>query len=351
MVKSKVLGIGSYVPDRIVKNEEIAFLNERHERQPTQQLDTSDDWIQQRTGIRERRYVPADGSVSCSDLGLRAAIAALEDAQVAKEDIDCIIFATLSPDIHFPGSGVFLQAKLGISGKACACYDVRQQCSGFLYGMQMADAFIKTGLYKRILLVGAELHSHSLDYSTRGRDVAVLFGDGAGAFVIGPAPESAVKTGILYTDVHADGTGANDLYLKIFEIAHAPYVWYDARDYEQNIVKYPQMDGKKVYVNAVRHMVESTVRALTVTKLDWNQVDWFVPHQANLRINQKVAEVGHIPAEKVLNTIELYGNTTAASVPLTIDHWRKAGKVKRGDLIVSSVFGSGYTWGAAAFYV
>ena len=350
MIRTKVLGLGSYVPDRVVTNEEIPFLDERHVRQTTQQTETNDQWIRQRTGIEQRRYVPNDGSVATSDLALEASNRALADADVAAKDIDCIIFATLSPDIHFPGSGVFLQRKLGIADRGnCPCYDIRQQCSGFVYGLQMADAFIKTGTYKRILLVGSELHSHSLDYTTRGRDVMVLFGDGAGAVVLGPTETDDPKSGVIYTSAHADGTGALDLYLKIFEIQKAPYVDYDPRNRDENQAKYPQMDGKRVFLNAVRGMVMSTNAALAKTGLSWGDIDWFVPHQANLRINEKVVEVAKIPADKVLNTIQFYGNTTAATVPLTIDYWRGQGKVKRGDRILSSVFGSGFTWGAAIF--
>jgi 3-oxoacyl-[acyl-carrier-protein] synthase-3 len=352
MIRTKVLGLGSYVPDRIVKNEEIAFLNERHERQETQQSETSDEWIQRRTGIQERRYAPNDGSVATSDLALAASKAAIADAGIAATDIDCIILGTLSPDIHFPGTGVFLQQKLGIADKTnCPCFDIRQQCSGFVYGLQMADAFIRTGMYKRILLVGAELHSHSLEFATRGRDVMVLFGDGAGAMVLGPSETDDPKQGVIYTSAHADGSGAMALYLKIFEINKAPYVNYDARNVEENIIKYPQMDGKRVFLNAVRGMVMSSNAALAKTGLTWDDIDWFVPHQANLRINEKVVEVAKIPPEKVLNSIQYYGNTTAATVPLTIDHWRKQGKVKKGDRILSSVFGAGFTWGAAIFTV
>jgi|HEX4318353.1 3-oxoacyl-[acyl-carrier-protein] synthase-3 len=351
MIRTKVMGLGSYVPERVVSNEEIQFLDEHHVRQQEQQTQTNDPWIQQRTGIRERRYVPNDGSVKTSDLALEASKRALADAGIAAGDIDCIILGTLSPDIHFPGTAVFLQKKLGISDKGCACFDIRQQCSGFVYGLQMADAFVRCGMYKRVLLVGAELHSHSLDFSTRGRDVMVLFGDGAGAMVLGPMETEDPKAGVIYTSAHADGTGAMDLYLKIFEIQKAPYVDYDARDRDVNSVKYPQMDGKRVFLNAVRGMVMSTHAALATTGLGWDDIQWFVPHQANLRINEKVVEVAKIPPAKVLNTIEFYGNTTAATVPLTIDHWRQQGKVKPGDRVLSSVFGSGYTWGAAIFTV
>ncbi|MEM9492620.1 MAG: beta-ketoacyl-ACP synthase 3, partial [Myxococcota bacterium] len=263
--------------------------------------------------------------------------------------VDCIIFATLSPDIMFPGTGVFLQEKLGINKHECPCFDIRQQCSGFVYGLQMADAFIRTGTYKRILLVGSELHSHSLEFATRGRNVTVLFGDGAGATILGPKDTDDERDGIIYTDCHADGSGAWELYLKLFEIKNAPYINYDAADAEQNDDKHPQMNGKRVFMYAVRHMVLSTKKALAQTGMTWDDIDWFVPHQANLRINQKVTEVAEIPEDKVLNSIEFYGNTTAATVPLTIDHWRKQGKVKKGDMILSTVFGSGFTWGSAIF--
>ena len=352
MLRAWIMGLGSYVPDRVVPNDEIPFLNERHERCAEQQTETNDAWIRELTGVEARRYVPADGSVSCSDLAVRASRCALADAGIEAKDIDCIIFATLSPDIHFPGSAVFLQTKLDIANKdGCACFDIRQQCSGFLYGMQMADAFVRLGTYRRVLLVGAELHSHSLEYSTRGRDVMVLFGDGAGAVVIGAVETDDARSGILYTKLGADGTGAWDLYLKIFEIAKAPYIAYDASDRTQNLAKYPQMNGKKVFLNAVRHMVLATQQALSTTGLGWDNIDWFVPHQANLRINEAVMQYAKIPPDKVLNTIQMYGNTTAAAVPLTIDHWRREGKVKKGDRVLATVFGSGYTWGTAVFQI
>lgn len=352
MIRSKILGLGSYVPDRVVTNDELRFLDERHVAQPEPRTDTNDAWIRSRTGIEERRYVPNDGTWACSDVAREAAVRAIADAGCEAKDIDCIIFATLSPDIHFPGSAVFLQSKLGIDGEnGCACFDIRQQCSGFVYGLQMADSFVKTGVYRRVLLVGAEIHSHSLDYSTRGRDVMVLFGDGAGAVVVGPVETDDEREGVLYTKVHADGAGAWDLYLKTFEIKHVPYVWYDGRADALPEVKYPQMNGKKVFLNAVRAMNLSTRAAMEKTGLTWKDVDWFVPHQANLRINEAVVQYAEIPPEKVLNSIQWYGNTTAASVPLTIDHHRKAGTVKKGQLIVSSVFGAGFTWGAAIFRV
>ena len=349
MLRTKILGLGSYVPDRVVDNEELSFLDDQHRRQPTRQIETDDAWVQKRTGIKARRYVPNDGSMATSDLALHAAKRALLDANIEPADLDCIIFGTLSPDFHFPGTGVLLQQKLGITKTTCACFDIRQQCSAFVYSLQMADAFIRTGMYKRILLVGAELHSHALDFSTRGRDVTVLFGDGAGALVLGPMESDDPRSGVIYTSAHADGSGVMDLCLKIYEISRMPYLDYDPRDREHNEIMYPHMEGRRVFLHAVRGMVAATQAALARTGLGWDDIQWFVPHQANLRINEKVVEVARIPVDKVLNTIEFYGNTTAATVPLTIDYWRQHGRVKRGDRILASVFGSGFTWGAAVF--
>jgi 3-oxoacyl-[acyl-carrier-protein] synthase III len=352
MIRSKILGIGSYVPDRVVTNDELRYLDERHVRAAEPRIQTDDAWIRARSGIEERRYVPNDGTWACSDLALQASQRALADAGCEPKEVDCIVLATLSPDVHFPGTAVFLQSKLGIDGDSgCACFDLRQQCSGFIYGLQMVDALVRSGVYRRVLLVGAELHSHSLDYTTRGRDVTVLFGDGAGAVVVGPVETGDEREGILYTKVGADGSGAWDLYLKVFEVKHLPYVWYDATTREESLLMYPQMNGKKVFLNAVRAMNLSTREALEKTRLGWSDIDWFVPHQANLRINEAVVQYAEIPPEKVLNTIQVYGNTTAASVPLTLDHHRRAGKVKKGDLVLSSVFGAGFTWGTAIFRV
>lgn len=352
MIRAKITGLGSYVPDRIVTNDELRFLNDQHEVCDEVQTETNDEWIRARTGIEQRRYVDPGEGTTCSDLGLEAAKRAIADAKIEAKDVDCIIFATLSPDIHFPGSAVFLQTKLGVDGEdGCACYDIRQQCSGFVYGLQMADAFIRGGLYKKVLVVGAELHSHALDYSTRGRDVLVLFGDGAGAVVVSAEEDDDPKSGVIYTDCHADGSGAWELYLQMFQIHRAPLVKYDPQNRDENQIMYPQMNGKKVFLHAVRNMTVATKRALERTGLGWEDIAWFVPHQANLRINEAVVQYAEIPPEKALNTIMFYANTTAATVPLTLDHWRKEGKVKKGDRILSTVFGAGFTWGAAIFTI
>lgn len=350
-MRAKILGIGSYVPERVVTNDEIGFLDDQHVRHAERQMDTTDEWIRKRTGIEQRRYVPNDSSTDCSDLASHACRRAIEDAGLQASDIDCIVLATLSPDQHFPGTAVFLQHKLGISGESgCPCFDIRQQCSGFLYGLQMADSFVRSGVFRRVLVVGSELHSHSLEYATRGRDVTVLFGDAAGAVVVGPVETEDPREGIVYCKLGADGGGARDLELKVFECRRMPHIRYDS-EFGTADVMYPQMNGKKVFINAVRAMNLSTREAMEKTGLTWSDVDWFVPHQANLRINEAVVHYAEIPPEKVLNTIQFFGNTTAATVPLTIDHHLKAGRVKKGDLIVSSVFGAGFTWGAAVFRV
>ena len=235
-------------------NDELRFLDDQHVAQAEPQIATSDEWIRQRTGIEQRRYVPNDGKWACSDLAREASLRAIADAGCAASDIDCIILGTLSPDIHFPGTAVFLQSKLGIDGEnGCACYDIRQQCSGFLYGLQMADAFVRTGLYKRVLLVGAEVHSHSLELrdarARRDRALRRRRGRGGGR----PRRDRRPARGSRLHEGAADGSGAMDLYLKVFEIAHLPYVFYDGKDRDDDpIMKYPQMNGKKVFLNAVR---------------------------------------------------------------------------------------------------
>jgi len=346
MTRSKILGIGSYVPEWVVTNDDLRFLNDRLERCDEVQMETSHEWIVERTGIEARRY--SGPGVTSSDLAVNAAASALADADVEKSQVDCLILATLSPDIHFPGTGVFVQDKMGMDHHP-ACYDIRQQCSGFLYGLQMADALIRSGTYKRVLLIGTESHSRGIDHSTRGRDVTVIFGDGAGAVLLGPDESNDPRSGVIYTQVAADGAGAWELYMKLFDIGQAPMMDYDCGNFETNVEKYPQMNGRKVFINAVKRMTETTLTALKKTEMSWDDIDWFVPHQANLRITEAVAAKAGIPTDKVLNTIQFYGNTTAATIPLTIDHWYNEGKVSKGDMICASVFGAGFTWGSAIF--
>ncbi len=321
---STILGVGHYVPSRVVTNADLAKL-----------MTTSDEWIVQRSGIKERRYVE-DTSIMASDLALPASKMALANAGLSEKDIDAIIFATLSPDAHFPGSGCFLGKKLGAPG--IAALDVRNQCAGFLYGLSVADAWVRAGVYERVLLVGAEVHSTGLEFNDRGRDVAVLFGDGAGAVVIGAATQAG--RGLKSLEIHADGTGAADLWME------AP-----ASRITKEIVEagghFPKMNGKQVFRWATEKMHEVALSAMSAANVTAADIDLFVPHQANLRINQLVGQKLGIPESKTVANIVKYGNTTAATIPLGLSEAMIAGLCKRGDTLLFAAFGSGYTWGAA----
>ncbi|MGA7874202.1 MAG: beta-ketoacyl-ACP synthase III [Desulfoferrobacter sp.] len=327
MIRTIIRGIGSYVPPKVVKNDDLAQL-----------FTTSNEWIQTRTGIEERHF--AEEGTSCSDLALEAAKRALEDAGMNAVDLDFIIFATLSPDHHFPGTGCYLQKKLGTP--PIGCLDVRNQCTGFLYSMAVADAFIRTGTYQNILVIGSEIHSGALDFSDRGRDVAVLFGDGAGAAIF--SASDADDRGVLYTELHADGEFARALHMDIWDISKKPFLNQQSIEME-NIS--PQMDGRTVFKHAVTRLVEVVLNTLKKNGLRPDEIKYVIPHQANLRINQMVAERLKMPKEKFLNNIQKYGNTTAASIPLLLDENYRAGKLQRGDLLMLIAFGSGFTWGSA----
>jgi len=330
MPRTVFLGTGHFLPERVVTNEELA-----------KRMDTSDEWIQQRTGIRERRHVDFESDpMGASELGTRAARAAMEDAGVTKEDIECIIYATLSPDKGFPGDGVLVQHKLGIA--PIPAYDIRNQCSGFLYGLQMADAFIRSGVYKKILLIGAEVHSTGVEFETRGRDVAVLFGDGGGAVVLGA--EDGDSRGVLATEVHADGAFAEVLQVPYPSSAAMPRI--SVKDVEEGL-HWPKMEGRLVFKNASTRMPEVVKSVLESQDMTPEDIDMLIPHQANLRISEMVQKRLGLPDDKVFNNIQKYGNTTACSIPLALDEARKSGKVKEGDLVCFAAFGAGFTWGAA----
>jgi 3-oxoacyl-[acyl-carrier-protein] synthase-3 len=331
MYSSEIIGCGMYVPENIVTNHDLSKI-----------MDTTHDWIVQRSGIEERRWVTPE--VATSDLALKACEDAIKNAGIDKKEIDCILFATISPDHDFPGSGCFLQPKLGLT--EIPAIDVRQQCSGFLYGMSMADAFIKSGQYKTILLVGAEIHSKGLDKSTKGRDVAVLFGDGAGAVVIRRTEKP--NTGILSTHLFSEGSHAKELW----SAAPGSGLGTDQRITHEHVeagLQYPSMNGKKVFANAVRRMAECLMLALETNKLKLEDIDLFLFHQANLRINQMLANELKIPDEKIFNTIMKYGNTTAATIPIGMAEAVKAGKLKKGSLVASAAFGSGFTWASTVY--
>lgn len=329
---TRIAGVGSYVPENIFKNQDLEKM-----------MDTSDEWIRQRTGIEERRWVDDDWATS--DLALRASENALKQAGVDKKDLDMIIFATLSPDHDFPGSACFLQAKLDIPN--IAALDIRQQCSGFIYGLSIADQFIKTGDKKKILLVGAELHSKGLDKTPAGRDVSVLFGDGAGAVVLEAVDASgdSDQAQIYHSAIHANGAHAKELWLP------APGMAFTKERINAEIMAeglhFPKMNGKTVFVHAVKNMAETLSSTLKKTQIPLEKVDLFLFHQANLRINQKVAEMMKIPEDKVFNTIQRFGNTTAATIPLGMDEAIKAGKLERGMTVAMAAFGSGFTWASS----
>ncbi|NIA25587.1 MAG: beta-ketoacyl-ACP synthase III [Gammaproteobacteria bacterium] len=328
-LRSRITGVGSYVPPKVVTNEDLSRL-----------FDTSDEWITQRTGIKQRHWV--EGSTSTSDLALEASRQALASAGVGPEDLDMIFFATISPDHFFPGSGVFLQRKLGISD--IPAIDVRQQCTGFIYGTSMADQYIRTGSARRVLVVGAEIHSKGLDLSSEGRDVTVLFGDGAGAIVMEATDvqDPAVDPHVFSTHLHADGTFAEELWVEAPGMAVGDrMVTYEIIDRGQI---YPKMNGRKVYVNAIKRMPEAITETIEANGVALEDVDLFVFHQANLRINEAVAQRMGIPEEKVFNTIDRFANTTAATIPIGLHEAEKAEVLQPGMLVASASFGSGFTW-------
>jgi len=327
-VRSTILGVGHYVPTRVVTNDDLAKL-----------MTTSNEWIVQRTGIRERRYIEHSG-IGASDLAVPAARMALEHAGKAAKDVDAIIFATLSPDHNFPGSGCFLADKLGLPG-VCAL-DVRNQCSGFLYGLSIADAWVRAGTYRHVLLVGAEVHSTGVEFADRGRDVAVLFGDGAGAVIIGAAEGD--DQGLKAIRLHADGSGAKDLWVEAPASAYMPRLTAEMLAEGKH---YPAMNGKHVFRWATEKMPEVVREVMADANMGVDQIDLFVPHQANLRINQFVGQKLGIPESKTVHNIEVYGNTTAATIPLGLSEAWREGKCKRGSNVLMAAFGSGYTWAGA----
>jgi 3-oxoacyl-[acyl-carrier-protein] synthase III len=332
MVRTVFLGTGHYLPERVVTNNDL-----------TKYMDTSDEWIQQRTGIKQRRWVDWDKEpMGASDLGTRAAKAALENAGVSKDEIDCIIYATLSPDRAFPGDGVLVQAKLDVPAGVPA-FDIRNQCSGFLYSLQTADAFIKTGIYRRILVIGAEVHSSGIEWADRGREVSVIFGDGAAACVLGPSDKDDGR-GVLSVHLHADGRFANELHLSYPSSAEFPRLKAERLESGD---QWPQMNGKNVFKHAVVRMPEAVHEALAKNNLTLKDIKLFIPHQANQRITDLVQRRLDLSDDQVMSNIADYGNTTAASIPLALDQAVKAGRVKSGDLVCLAAFGAGFTWGAA----
>ncbi|POB14719.1 3-oxoacyl-ACP synthase III family protein [Halobacteriovorax sp. DA5] len=337
VLASKIIGVGSYVPPQVFKNSDIEEM-----------MNTSNEWIVQRTGIEQRHWV--DAKTSTSDLALKASEEAIANAGIKKEDIDMIILATLSPDFDFPGTGCFLQDKLGLS--EIPAIDIRQQCSGFLYAMTVADKFIVSGSNKNILVVGAEVHSKGLDQTPDGRNVSVLFGDGAGAIVMSATEVNDKKTEPCFIDasLHSEGKYAKELWLPAAGTGFDSTERLSQEMFDEKL-HYPQMNGKTVFVHAVKRMTEALSKLMAKNGVTVDDVDVFLFHQANLRINSKVAEVMGIPEEKVFNTIQKYGNTTAATIPLGMHDAMKEGVLKPGMLVASAAFGAGFTWAASLYRV
>ncbi|MCC9167610.1 3-oxoacyl-ACP synthase III family protein [Pontibacter harenae] len=328
MRNSRIAGVGHYVPERVVSNKDLEKL-----------MDTSDEWIRERTGIVERRYFQ-EGIDTTSNMGAQAARKAIKAAGIEASDLDMIVFATLSPDYFFPGSGVLLQRELGI--KEIPALDIRNQCSGFVYALSIADQFIKTGMYNHVLVVGSEIHSSGLDFSTRGRGVSVIFGDGAGAVVLSPS-ESNDK-GILSTHLHADGEFAEELAVLDPGSNKNARLTHEMLDSESI---YPQMNGNLVFKHAVSRFPEVIQEALQKNGYQASDIDMLVPHQANLRITSYIQQKMGLPADKVMSNIHKYGNTTAASVPIALSEAVEEGRIKDGDLVCLAAFGSGFTWASA----
>ncbi|WP_072764873.1 3-oxoacyl-ACP synthase III family protein [Arenibacter nanhaiticus] len=332
MFNSKITGLGYYVPENIVTNDDLSKI-----------MDTNDAWIQERTGIKERRHVVKGDGDTTTSMGVKAAKIAIERAGIDKDDIDFIVFATLSPDYYFPGPGVLVQRDLGI--KTVGALDVRNQCSGFVYGLSVADQFIKTGMYKNVLVIGSELHSHGLDMTTRGRGVSVIFGDGAGAAVLSRTEDN--NTGILSTHLHSEGQHAEELAL-IAPGMGSRWVNDIIADNDPNDESYfPYMNGQFVFKNAVVRFSEVIIEGLKANNLQAQDINMLVPHQANLRISQFIQKKFGLQDDQVFNNIMKYGNTTAASIPIALTEAWEQGKLKSGDLVVLAAFGSGFTWGSA----
>ncbi len=346
MKRSKIAGIGMYVPGNVFTNNDLR-----------KYMDTSDEWIQERTGIEERRYADRTGETTTT-MGVEAAKIAIERAGITKDDIDFIIFATICPDYYFPGCGVLLQRAMQM--KEIGALDVRNQCSGFVYALSVADQFIKTGMYKNILVVASEKHSFGLDFSTRGRNISVIFGDGAGAVVLQPTEDP--NRGILSTHLHSDGNNAEILAMfnpgthanhwldgqKLADFDEAEigemFMSHDMIDKAQN---FPTMDGPSVFKVAVVKFPEVIQESLTANNVQTSDLKLLIPHQANLRISQFVQKKLKLSDDQVYNNIQKYGNTTAASIPIALCEAWEQGKVKEGDLVCLAAFGSGFTWASA----
>jgi 3-oxoacyl-[acyl-carrier-protein] synthase-3 len=327
MYRAKITGVGHYVPEKVITNFDLEKM-----------MDTSDEWIRERSGIHERHFVADEENNS--DMAAKATHKALEMAGKNVEDIDFIIYATLSSEYFFPGSGCVLQEKLGLPG--IGALDIRNQCSGFIYGLSIADQYIKTGMYRTILLIGSEVQSRGIDLSTRGRDVAVLFGDGAGAAIIERSDDP--DRGIITTHLHADGRHIRELWCEDPGSVRKPRLTHEMIE---STSIWPYMNGKYVFKYAVTKFPEVINEALDKAGVKKDEVDLVIPHQANLRITEAVRARLELPEEKVYSNIHKYGNTTAASIPIALSEAIAEGRVKENSLVCLAAFGSGFTWASA----
>lgn len=330
MYNSKITGLGYYVPDNVVTNDDLSKM-----------MDTNDAWIQERTGIKERRWIKEGSGDTSAVMGAKASRIAIETSGLTNEDIDFIVFATLSPDYYFPGCGVQIQEMLGL--RTVGALDVRNQCSGFIYAISVADQFIKTGMYKNILVVGSEYHSGGLDKTTRGRGVSVIFGDGAGAAVLSRTEDNT--KGILSSHLHSEGKHAEELTVLAPSIRHWVPEIIEAND-ENDESYFPYMNGTFVFKHAVVRFSEAIIEGLKTNNLEATDIDMLIPHQANLRISQFVQKKFKLTDDQIFNNIQKYGNTTAASVIIALTEAWEKGKIKDNDLVVLAAFGSGFTWGS-----
>lgn len=330
MYNSKIIGLGKYVPENVVTNDDLSKM-----------MDTNDEWIQERTGIKERRWIENGSEDTSAIMGAKASEIAIERSGINKEDIDFIVFATMTPDYYFPGCGVQIQELLGLNN--VGAIDIRNQCSGFVYAVSVADQFIKTGMYKNILVVGAEYHSNGLDKTTRGRGVTVIFGDGAGACVM--SREEDTTKGVLSTHLHSEGKYAEKLIVESPSIRH--WVPQILESEEEDLSYFPYMDGTFVFKHAVVRFSEVIMEGLMKNGMQKDDIDMLIPHQANLRIAQFIQKKFGLGDDQVFNNIMKYGNTTAASVIIALTEAWEEGKIKEGDNVVLAAFGSGFTWGSA----
>lgn len=332
MYQSKISGLGFYVPENTVTNDDLSKI-----------MDTNDAWIQERTGIQERRHVVKGSGETTTTMGIAAAKIAIERSGIAKDEIDFIVFATISPDYYFPGPGVALQKELGLP--TIGALDIRNQCSGFVYALSIADQYIKTGMYKNILIVGAELQSIGLDMTDRGRGVSVIFGDGAGAAVVSRSEEEGV--GILSTHLHSEGEHAKELAVLAPGMGGRWVTDILSENNPEDVSYFPYMNGQFVFKNAVQRFSEVIHEGLEANDLQVTDIDMLIPHQANLRISQFIQKKFGLNDEQVFNNIQKFGNTTAASIPIALTEAWELGKIKKGDLVVLAAFGSGFTWASA----